>query len=153
MSQILIISIMLSEIGQTQKINHMVSFIFAWAFQVALVVKNPPDNAGAASADLRHGFNPWAGKIPWRKKWQSTAACLPGKFHEQRSLGGYSPKGCKKSDTTERLKHFICLSRICKFIQIENRLDIIRGWKEKERELLLNRYRFLFEGMKTFWQQ
>ena len=118
---------MLSEIGQTQKINHMVSFIFAWAFQVALVVKNPPDNAGAASEDLRHGFNPWAGKIPWRKKWQSTAACLPGKFHEQRSLGGYSPKGCKKSDTTERLKHFICLSRICKFIQIENRLDIIRG--------------------------
>ena len=31
---------MLSEIGHTQKINHMVSFIFAWAFQVALVVKN-----------------------------------------------------------------------------------------------------------------
>ena len=90
MSQILIISIMLSEIGHMPKINHMVSFIFAWAFQVALVVKNPPDNAGAASADLRYGFNPWAGKIPWRKKWQSTPACLPGKFHGQRSLGGYS---------------------------------------------------------------
>ena len=25
----------------------------------------------------RHGFNPWVGKIPWRKKWQSTLySCL-----------------------------------------------------------------------------
>ena len=30
---------------------------------------------------------------------------LPGKFHGQRSLVGYSPWGCKESDTTERL-HF-----------------------------------------------
>ena len=26
---------------------------------------------------------------------------LPGKFHGQRSLAGYSPCGCKESDTTE----------------------------------------------------
>ena len=28
---------------------------------------------------------------------------LPGKFHGQRNLVGYSPWGCKESDTTERL--------------------------------------------------
>ena len=49
---------------------------------------------------------PWVGKILWRRKWQPTPVLLPGKFHEQRSLVGYSPLGCKESDTTERL-HFL----------------------------------------------
>ena len=25
-----------------------------------------------------HGFNPWSGKIPWRRKWQPTPVFLPG---------------------------------------------------------------------------
>ena len=29
--------------------------------------------------------------IGWRRKWQPTPVFLPGKFHEQRSLAGYSP--------------------------------------------------------------
>ena len=53
----------------------------------------------------RPGFDPWFGKMPWRRKWQSTPVLLPGKSHGQRSLVGYSTWGCKKSDTTERL-HF-----------------------------------------------
>ena len=43
--------------------------------------------------EKRHRFNPWVGKIPWRRKWQPTPAFLPGKFHGQRSLAGYSPWG------------------------------------------------------------
>ena len=39
----------------------------------------------------RCGFNPWVGKIPWRRKWQPTPLFLPGKSHEQRSLVGYIP--------------------------------------------------------------
>ena len=31
-------------------------------------------------------FDPWVGKIPWRKKWQPTPVFLPAKFHGQRSL-------------------------------------------------------------------
>ena len=38
-----------------------------------------------------------------RKKWKPTPVFLPRKFHRQRSLAGYSPWGCKESDTTERL--------------------------------------------------
>ena len=53
----------------------------------------------------RRRFIPSVWKIPWSKKWQSTPAFLPGKFHGQRSLIGYNPWGCKESDTTERL-HF-----------------------------------------------
>ena len=43
----------------------------------------------------RHGFDPWVRKIPWRRKWQPTPEFLPGKFHGQRSLVGYSPWSCK----------------------------------------------------------
>ena len=39
----------------------------------------------------RCGFDPWVGKIPWRRKWQLTPVFLPGKSHGQRSLAGYSP--------------------------------------------------------------
>ena len=43
------------------------------------------------------------GKIPWRREWQPTPTFLPGEFHGQRSLVGYSPGGHKESDTAERL--------------------------------------------------
>ena len=43
----------------------------------------------------RCNFNPWIRKIPWRRAWQPTPVFLPGKFHGQRRLVGYSPQGCK----------------------------------------------------------
>ena len=49
----------------------------------------------------RPGFNPWVGKIPWRKAWQPTPVFLPGESHGQRSLAGYSAWVCKESDITE----------------------------------------------------
>ena len=49
----------------------------------------------------RHSFDLCIGKIPWSSKWQPTLIFLPGEFHEQRSLVGYSPCGCKGLDTTE----------------------------------------------------
>ena len=36
-------------------------------------------------------FEPWVGKILWRRKWQPTPVFFPGKSHGQRSLAGYSP--------------------------------------------------------------
>ena len=39
----------------------------------------------------RHEFDPWVRKILWRRVWQPTAVFLPGEFHEQKSLAGYSP--------------------------------------------------------------
>ena len=39
----------------------------------------------------RHKFNPWVGKSPWSRKWQSTPVFLPGKSLGQRSLTNYSP--------------------------------------------------------------
>ena len=81
----------------------------------------PGGSEGKVSVCLqcrRPGFDPPVGKIPWRRKWQSTPVkipCrrkwqptpvfLPGESHGQRSLVGYSPQGRKESDMTERL-HF-----------------------------------------------
>ena len=36
------------------------------------------------------GFDPWVGKIPWRRAWQSTAVFLPGESYGQRRLADYS---------------------------------------------------------------
>ena len=41
-------------------------------------------------------FSLWVVKIPWRRKWQPTLVLLPGESCGQRSLVGYSPRGCKR---------------------------------------------------------
>ena len=48
----------------------------------------------------RHRINSWVGNTPWRRKWQPTRAFLPGNFHGQRSLAGYSPWSCKEWNMT-----------------------------------------------------
>ena len=53
----------------------------------------------------RPGFNPWVGKISWRRTWQLTPVFLPGKSHGWRNLVGYSTCCHKESDMTEQL-HF-----------------------------------------------
>ena len=42
------------------------------------------------------GSIPGLGRFPWRREWQSAPVFLPGEFHGQRSLVGYSPPGCKR---------------------------------------------------------
>ena len=51
----------------------------------------------------RPGFDPWVGKIPWRREWLPTSVFWPGEFHGQRSLAGYSPWGCKELEMTKQL--------------------------------------------------
>ena len=42
----------------------------------------------------------------WRKKWQHTPVFLPGKFHRQMNLVGYSPWGCKELAPTEHISTY-----------------------------------------------
>ena len=58
-----------------------------------------------SSADSGHSSVPTLGvsTLEKRRKWQPTPVFLPGEPHGQRSLVGYSPWGCKESDTTEWL--------------------------------------------------
>ena len=43
-------------------------------------------------------MDPWVREIPWRAEGLPTPVLLPGEFHGQRSLAGYSPRGHKESD-------------------------------------------------------
>ena len=75
-------------------VSHVLGFLNG------LVVKNL-----SATHKIRHGscrFHSWVGMIPWRGKWQPTPVFLPGKFHREISLLGYSPWGHKELDTTVR---------------------------------------------------
>ena len=49
---------------------------------------------------MRCRFDPWVGKIPWRREkpgipWLPTPVFLPGKSHGQRTPAGYNPWGCR----------------------------------------------------------
>ena len=65
------------------------------------MVKNLP-----ASADRRkrRRFDPWVGKIPWRRARQPTLVFLPGESHGQRRLEGIV-HGVPESDTTGVSEH------------------------------------------------
>ena len=80
-----------------------------WNSLVAQTVKNLP-------AMQETGFDSSVRKILWRKEWLSTLVFLPGQFHGQRSLVGYSPWGWKESDTTEQL--ILSLSGHCDLFNI-----------------------------------
>ena len=62
------------------------AYFTGWASLVSQTVKNPP-------AMYKTRFNLWVGKIPWRREQLPTPVFLPGKFHGQRNLAGYSPWG------------------------------------------------------------
>ena len=66
--------------------SYLCNILHINGFPGAQTVKNLP-----AILLGRPGFDPYVGKIPWRREWPPTPVFLPGKFHEQRSLVGYSP--------------------------------------------------------------
>ena len=71
-----------------------------WASQVAVVVKNLPDNARVIRDT---GSIPGSKTIPWRRAWKHTLVFLPVESHGLRSLVGYSPWGCKELDMTKAI--------------------------------------------------
>ena len=72
----------------------------------------------------RRGFDPWVGKIPWRRTWQPTPVFLPGESHGWRSLAGYSPWGHTESDMTERLN---IIQRTTQLLLVSRREQVFKG--------------------------
>ena len=73
----------------------------------------------------RHGFNPWVRKTPWSRKWWPTPVSLPRKFHGQRSLVGYGPRGLKELKMTEWLNRAAAQSKENKKVSV---IQIERVW-------------------------
>ena len=65
----------------------------------------------------RGRFDPWVGKIPWRRAQQLTPVFLSGESYRQRSLVGYGPKSqtrLKRLSTHSYNEHQLCTKSRCK---------------------------------------
>ena len=59
----------------------------------------------------RHGFNPWVGKIPWRRAWQPTPVFLPGESPWTEGPGGLQSMGSQRVRHNWATQHsMVCLS-------------------------------------------
>ena len=60
--------------------------------QVLIDVSFPGGTSGKEPAYQyrRRKFDPWVGKILWRRAWHLIPVFLPGESHGERSLAGYS---------------------------------------------------------------
>ena len=89
-----------------QKMSHLLSLCWdgasslAWKKE-ALGFPGGSDGKESACNAGDPGFDPWVGKISWRRAWKPTPVFLPGKSQARRSLVGYSPWGRKESDTID----------------------------------------------------
>ena len=86
---------------------HLLRFLFFLVWLSLASLQGLPRwlNGQASACKCRRcRFDPWVGKIPWRRTWQPTPVFLPGESHGQRSLAGYSPWGRKELGMTYQLK-------------------------------------------------
>ena len=72
-----------------------IHLIFGWVIQFYWLPRWYSDKESTCQCRRceRHGFDPWVGEVPWKRKWQPTPVFLPEKFLGQSSLAGYSPWG------------------------------------------------------------
>ena len=114
--------------GEAMLIKSLIQFsVDGWSCVPSLLFTWGPNYGGdfpggsdGKSIRLQRGrpkFNPWDGKMPWRRKGQPTLVFLPGKSHGQRSLAGWSPWGHKELDMTEQLHfHFQTMMEVMKIM-------------------------------------
>ena len=100
----------------------------------------------------RCGFDPWVGKIPWRRKWQTTPIFLLGKSHGKSGLVGYSRWAHKSQtwlsdQTTERrLIASILLSVLIDLKWLWTCQFITRGLKEIPKNITEYLYKYIMES-------
>ena len=66
-------------------------FILDWASLEAHMIKNLP--AVWETCVWSPAFNPWVGKLPWRRTWQTTPVVFPGKSPWTEEAGGLQSVG------------------------------------------------------------
>ena len=109
----------------------------------------------------RPSFDPWVGKIPWRRKWLPTPVFLSGEFHGQRSLADYSPWSHKEADTTEwlifSLSHFFFIIPMTRehywpLVWIKRGGKIINHWQYNPVQPFNNKLSSFYWQKLSFWE-
>ena len=75
---------------------------FSWASLIAQTVKY---------LKFRPGFDPWVGKIPWRRAWKPTPVFLPGESPWTEETGSYSSWGAKSWTQLKQLGTHVRISK------------------------------------------
>ena len=88
-------------------ILEMSHFIFLGSFPPTVNEEIIVVKVNKESCNGRPGFSPWVGKIPGGVNGNPLQYSFLENPHGQRSLMGYSPWGCKESDTTEWLSTWV----------------------------------------------
>ena len=75
--------------------HHYVLYFFEFSFFIFIYfIITFPGSSGSKESTCNAGdvgLIPRWGRFPWRRKWQPTPVFLPGEFHIERRLVGYSP--------------------------------------------------------------
>ena len=86
---------------------YMVLFVCLFVFNASLVAQQWKIHLQFRS-HRRRRFDPWVGKIIWRRAWQPSPVFLPGESHGQRGPADYSPQGSKESEWLKWLSMHAC---------------------------------------------
>ena len=101
---------------------------YSWASLVAQTIKNLP-------AMRRLGFNPWVGKIPWRRARQPTPVFLPGESLWTEEPGGLQSMGSQRAghDWETKLNTYCFCDihySILWWVMALNSWKHVRSWKQ-----------------------
>ena len=83
---------------------HIPLILYLRASQVAQWVNESSEDAGD-----RHGFDPWVGKIPWRRAWQPTAVFLPEELHGRGAWWAAVHRIAKSRTRLKQLRTHACM--------------------------------------------
>ena len=107
-TNLLYVSMDLPTLDIPNKWNHIVCTLCVWLISFSIILFGSiPSGTGGKEATCqcrrykRLGFDPWVGKIPWRRTRQPIPVFLHGESHGQRNQMSYSSWGLEESDMIE----------------------------------------------------
>ena len=92
------------KVPNASKVSYEATVFLNFLFCISVLMGLPGGSVVKNLQCRRPRFDPWVGKMPWRRAWQPASVLFPGESHGQRSLAGYSRQGRTESDTTKATK-------------------------------------------------
>ena len=90
---------------------------YSWAFLVSQMI--------IYFQCVRLGFDPWVGKIPWRRSWQPTPVFLPGESLWTELPGGLQSMGSQKVGHNWATK----CAHVCTHTHTQKYCSVIKKWR------------------------